>query len=71
MMESFELEGRDFVELNSLLKLLGWCHSGGVAKQLIADGQVQVDGETELRKRCKIRAGQTVAWNGLQAQVNQ
>jgi len=28
---------------------------------LVASGRVQVDGQAELRKTCKIRPGQTVA----------
>lgn len=55
----FVLE-REFVELNQLLKLAGMCDSGGGGKQLVASGAVRVDGETELRKTCKIRAGQVV-----------
>ena len=58
---SFELDpGRDHVELNQLLKLVGLCDSGGGGKQLVASGQVQVDGTVELRKTCKIRSGQVV-----------
>ena len=55
----FELD-RDFVELNQLLKLVGLCDSGGAGKQLVASGEVQVDGAIELRKTAKIRAGQQV-----------
>jgi ribosome-associated protein len=50
----------DFVELNQLLKLVGICDSGGAGKVLVASGKVSVDGKKELRKTCKIRAGQTV-----------
>ena len=63
-MEEFSLEGRDFIELNSLLKIKGLCASGGMAKAVIAEGLVRVDGEVELRKRCKIRAGQVVEFDG-------
>lgn len=55
----FTLKG-EFVELNQLLKLVGLCHSGGAGKMLVASGAVAVDGQTELRKTCKIRAGQVV-----------
>lgn len=55
----FELEG-DYVELNQLLKLAGLCDSGGAGKQMVASGAVRVDGIVELRKTCKIRAGQAV-----------
>lgn len=58
--EQFSLDGHPFIELNNLIKILGWCSSGGEAKACIADGQVKVDGEVELRKRCKIRQGQVV-----------
>jgi ribosome-associated protein len=57
---SFELD-RDFVELNQLIKLTGLCDSGGAGKQLVASGAVRVDGVVELRKTCKIHAGQRVA----------
>jgi len=55
----FELD-RDHVELNQLLKLAGLCDSGGAGKALVAGGAVRVDGNVELRKTCKIRAGQVV-----------
>ena len=55
----FDLD-RDFVELNQLLKLTGVCDSGGAGKHLVASGAVHVDGAVELRKTCKIRAGQVV-----------
>lgn len=56
---NFELEG-SYVELNMLLKLTGLCDSGGAGKRLVAGGTVQVDGVNELRKTCKIHAGQVV-----------
>ena len=56
---TFELD-RDHVELNQLLKLTGLCDSGGAGKALVASGAVTVDGVVELRKTCKIRAGQLV-----------
>ena len=62
-MIEFDLDGRDYIELNNLLKVTGLCDSGGVAKLLIADGLVTVDGEVELRKRCKVRSGQVVVYD--------
>jgi ribosome-associated protein len=57
----FDLDqGHDHVELNQLLKLTGICDSGGAGKALVASGVVTVDGAVELRKTCKIRAGQCV-----------
>jgi ribosome-associated protein len=55
----FTLTG-DYVELHNLLKLMGLADSGGAAKARVAMGEVKVDGQVELRKTCKIRAGQTV-----------
>jgi ribosome-associated protein len=56
---TFRLE-KEFVELHTLLKLLALAPSGGGAKTIIASGSVSVDGHTETRKACKIRAGQVV-----------
>ncbi len=50
----------EFIELYVLLKLLSLAPSGGVAKLLIAAGEVRVDGQVETRKACKLRAGQRV-----------
>lgn len=58
--DEFKLENNEFIELHDLLKVLGLCESGGMAKTAIAAGSVKVDGIVELRKRCKIRAGQIV-----------
>lgn len=70
-MRDFNLEDHDYIELNNLLKLTGMCPSGGTAKMVIAAGEVAVDGETELRKRCKIRPGQVVEFSGQKISVSQ
>ncbi|TNJ35245.1 RNA-binding S4 domain-containing protein [Arenimonas terrae] len=64
----FELD-REFVELNQLLKLAGLCDSGGMGKAIVASGAVTVDGEVELRKTCKVRAGQVVRLDGVEIRV--
>lgn len=64
----FELD-RDHVELNQLLKLVGLCDSGGAGKAIVASGAVSVDGEVELRKTCKIRAGQVVTVDDVEIRV--
>ncbi|QFI54710.1 ribosome-associated protein YbcJ [Aeromonas simiae] len=68
-METFNLEGHPFVELCDLLKHQGWADSGGQAKQLIAEGLVEVDGQVDTRKRGKIRAEQLVNFNGMKVVV--
>lgn len=62
--DEFELEGREFIELDNLLKVTGLCDSGGSAKTVIAEGRVTVDGRVELRRRCKLRTGQVVTFEG-------
>ena len=65
----FELND-ELVELNQLLKLVGLCESGGAGKLLVASGKVQVDGQQELRKTCKVRAGQVVQLGNVRIRVN-
>lgn len=64
----FPLRG-EFITLDALLKATGLAPSGGAAKAMVADGHVQVDGRDELRKTCKIRAGQVVAVPGARVRV--
>ena len=64
----FPLRG-EHITLDALLKATGLAPSGGIAKMMIADGLVQVDGCCELRKTCKIRAGQVVSLTGAQVRV--
>jgi len=64
----FQLDG-EYVELNQLLKLVGLCGSGGAGKMIVAAGHVKVDGQTELRKTCKIRAGQIVSLDQVKIEV--
>ena len=56
---TFELKG-EYIELCKLLKAVNLVMSGGEGKEVVAQGLVQVDGQIETRKRCKIRANQTV-----------
>jgi ribosome-associated protein len=64
----FELRG-EYVTLDALLKSIGVAPSGGAAKLMVAEGRVEVDGREELRKTCKIRAGQVVSVTGLRIKV--
>ena len=47
-------------ELYKILKFEGIAPSGALAKQMIADGMIKVNGETELRKRRQINAGDMI-----------
>jgi ribosome-associated protein len=64
----FELRG-EYITLDALLKATGLAPSGGIAKMMVADGLVQVDGRDESRKTCKIRAGQVVSLTGVRIAV--
>ncbi len=64
----FALRG-EFITLDALLKATGLAPSGGIAKLMVAEGRVQVDGRDELRKTCKIRAGQVVSLAGTRIRV--
>lgn len=64
----FQLAG-EYIELNNLLKLTGLASSGGAGKAMVAAGGVDVDGAQELRKTCKVRAGQVVTLDGASITV--
>ena len=66
--EKFQLNG-DYIELCTLLKLTGPTVTGGMAKHLIAEGFVSVDGHVETRKKCKIRVGQTVVFEDFKITI--
>ena len=48
------------IELYKILKFEGMVASGAEAKSVIADGQVQVNGAIETRKRKKIMPGDVI-----------
>lgn len=52
----FELKD-EYIELFKLIKVLDLVDTGAQAKMIVADGYVKRNGETELRKRAKIIAG--------------
>lgn len=56
----FSLEGREYIELNKLLKFLNIAESGGFANQMITQGVVLLNKEVETRKRCKLRVGDII-----------
>jgi ribosome-associated protein len=68
-MEEFKLAEKEFIELNDLLKVTRMCESGGLAKTMITEGRVTVDGKVEIKRRCKIRSGQIVAMEGREVRI--
>ena len=65
----FELRG-DYITLDTLLKVTGLANSGGAGKAMVGDGKVEVDGQPELRKTCKVRAGQVVSVMGARVRIH-
>jgi ribosome-associated protein len=59
---SFAIRG-EYIELIQLLKAMNLAESGGQAKAMVEDGLVKLNGQTELRKRAKLRPGDTVAFH--------
>ena len=64
----FQLRG-EYISLDALLKATGLAPSGGFAKGMVADGKVQVNGQLELRKTCKLRAGQVVSVAAVRVRI--
>ena len=54
------IEIKDFIKLDSLLKLTGIADTGGIAKLMIQDGEVSVNGEICTQRGKKIRAGDVI-----------
>jgi ribosome-associated protein len=65
----YALNGTEFIELVKLLKVLRIAESGGQAKLMVEDGEVRRNGEIELRKRAKIRAGEVIEIFGEQIKI--
>ena len=65
----FNLNGAEFIELIKLLKLLHIAQSGGHAKIMVDEGEVQLNGEVEYRKRAKLRPGDVVETSGKKISI--
>jgi ribosome-associated protein len=52
----FQISGA-YIQLNQLLKAIGWAETGSVANAMIDEGLVKVNGKVELRRRNKILPG--------------
>lgn len=59
----------DFIKLDDLLKFAGMLGTGGMAKAVIQDGLVTVDGEVCTMRGKKLRGGEIVSFNGYTVKV--
>ena len=61
----------EYIKLGQALKLGGLVGSGVEAKIAIQDGQVTVNGKTELQRGKKLHDGDIVSYNGETIQISQ
>ncbi len=59
----------EFIKLGQALKLAGLVDNGGLAKAVINDGLVSVDGEVDTRRGRKLFGGEVVEFEGRQVKV--
>jgi ribosome-associated protein len=67
-MENFNITG-EYIQLNQLLKVIGWANDGAEANQLIDDGMVKVNGEVEYRRRNKLFPGFNVTFSEKKVEI--
>lgn len=62
-------EEDEFIKLGQALKKASLVGSGVDAKMVIQDGQVQVNGQTELQRGKKLHDGDVVTYDGETIQI--
>lgn len=67
-METFKIKG-EYIQLNQLIKAMGWCENGAQANSLIDEGLVKVNGVVEHRKRNKLIIGSLIEFNKQQVTI--
>ena len=59
----------EFIRLQDLLKLSGMCATGGMAKIVIQNGEVLVNGAVCTMRGKKMRAGDRAQYDGVEIKV--
>lgn len=59
----------EYIRLQDLLKLSGLAATGGMAKIVIQNGEVKVNGEVCTMRGKKMRAGDTADYDGVSVTV--
>ena len=59
----------EFIRLQDLLKISGLASTGGMAKVVIQNGEVTVNGEVCTMRGKNLRDGDTAAYNGVAVTV--
>lgn len=57
--EKIKITG-DYIKLDSLLKFAGLTETGGIAKEIIAEGRIKYNGEVCLMRGKKVYKGDVV-----------
>lgn len=68
-MQEFEVPVSGTIKLGQFIKLANLAETGGHAKELIAEGEVQVNGEVVTARGHVLREGDVVAVPGVRATV--
>ncbi|MFB2581314.1 RNA-binding S4 domain-containing protein [Herbiconiux sp. P15] len=61
--------GGEGIRLGQFLKFAGLLDSGGTVKEAIAEGDVTVNGEVDLRRGRQLQLGDIVGFEGRRARV--
>jgi ribosome-associated protein len=59
----------EYIKLGQALKAAGLVESGVEAKDVIVDGMVQVNGETDTRRGRKLYPGDVVTFDGEEIRI--
>ena len=59
----------EYIKLGQALKAAGLVDSGVMAKDMILNGEVKVNGETELQRGKKLKDGDIVEFEGNQIKI--
>lgn len=59
----------EFIKLGQALKAAGLVESGVEAKDVIVDGLVAVNGETEVRRGRKLYEGDIISFDGQEVRI--
>lgn len=67
-MNTYIIQG-EYIQLIQLLKALNWVQTGGHAQIVVMNGEVKYNGQTDYRKRLKVRPGDVIDFDGRQVQI--
>ena len=67
-METIKIKD-EYIKLGQAMKLAGLAEEGSEAKQMILNGEVEVNGQTEIRRGKKLFDGDTFTFQGKTVKV--